>query len=60
MMSNYHAFWTVLGPDSWLEVVPDSGHMQFTDGGLETWALDLLCRRGLNTHQVLLALTAST
>eukprot|EP00879_Flechtneria_rotunda_P018933 GHRR01019874.1.p1 GENE.GHRR01019874.1~~GHRR01019874.1.p1 ORF type:complete len:411 (+),score=59.16 GHRR01019874.1:128-1234(+) len=54
--SNYKLFWDVVGPGSWLEVVPQGGHMQFTNisNGLVARALDLICHSGRATHVVTL------
>lgn len=49
---NWSQFWEVSAAGSWLEVVPDAGHLQFAD---ISSLLDLLCCRGckgLISHQV--------
>jgi hypothetical protein len=49
---NWSQFWEVSAAGSWLEVVPDAGHLQFAD---ISSILDLLCCRGckgLISHQV--------
>eukprot|EP00879_Flechtneria_rotunda_P006747 GHRR01007090.1.p1 GENE.GHRR01007090.1~~GHRR01007090.1.p1 ORF type:complete len:439 (+),score=98.21 GHRR01007090.1:128-1318(+) len=58
--SNYKLFWDVVGPGSWLEVVPQGGHMQFTNisNGLVARALDLICHSGRATHVHVIELTA--
>lgn len=52
--SNYSVFWDVAGPGSWLELVPQAGHMQFTNisNGLIARALDLICHTGKTNHEV--------
>jgi hypothetical protein len=50
----YHAFFDVLAPGSWLEVVPAGGHMQFAEvtNSVIGRALDWLCRSGHTSHEV--------
>ena len=53
--SNYKAFWGVVAPGSWLEVVKQAGHCQFADisSSPVRWALDWLCHAGTSlSHQV--------
>jgi hypothetical protein len=49
---NWSSFWGVAAAGSWLELVPDAGHLQFAD---ISSILDLLCCRGctgLLSHKV--------
>lgn len=52
--SNYSVFWGVVGRGSWLELVPQAGHMQFTNisNGFIAKALDLVCHTGKTSHEV--------
>lgn len=47
-------FWEAAAAGSWREVLVHGGHAQFCDisGGFERRALDLLCGRGNDTHEV--------
>eukprot|EP00882_Tetradesmus_deserticola_P024358 GHRQ01026618.1.p1 GENE.GHRQ01026618.1~~GHRQ01026618.1.p1 ORF type:complete len:412 (+),score=123.15 GHRQ01026618.1:121-1356(+) len=55
-----HAFFGVLGPGSWLEVVPAGGHMQFASvtSGVIGRALDWLCHAGHTSHEHVIELAA--